>query len=182
MRSSSTWRRWRKSRLPAGRTLFEQGELPDYLYLIRKGKLRVAVVATVSRALVRANVSVKWPCSRAPVAPPVSIRWNLVSFCAGQSVTFWVFDAFPEIGRALLKSLVRRLANTGKTPPSAARPRDDHRHGLGQRRSAAVVAKQHRRPSRWQRSNPEDKSLERAMAVSVSRYDLVPQRRRSLSR
>ena len=102
--------------LPAGRTLFNQGDMPDYLYLIRKGKLRVviggnevarfgpgecvgemAVLASTQRT---AGVDTLEPCQL--------LRWSERDFLG-------LLDAFPEIGRALLKSLVRRLAQTGKS-------------------------------------------------------------------
>ena len=102
--------------LPAGRTLFEQGELPDYLYLIRKGKLRVVIggnevarfgpgecvgeMAVLASTRRTAGVDTLEPCQL--------LRWSERDFLG-------LLDAFPEIGRALLKSLVRRLAQTGKS-------------------------------------------------------------------
>ena len=102
--------------LPAGTRLFDQDDPPDYLYLVRKGKLRVitngqevarlgpgecvgemAVLAGTRRT---AAVETLEPCQL--------LRFSERDFLG-------LVDAFPEIGRALLKSLVRRLAQTGKT-------------------------------------------------------------------
>ena len=101
--------------LPGGTTLFGQGDLPDYLYLVRKGKLRVlgngqelarlgpgecvgemAVLASMRRT---AGVDTLEPC-------------QLLRF--SESDFLGLVDCYPEIGRALLKSLVQRLAQTGR--------------------------------------------------------------------
>lgn len=115
--------------LPSGKTLFEQGEPPDFLYLIRKGKVRVivgsnevarfgpgecvgemAVLASTRRS---AGVDTLEPCQL--------LRWSERDFLG-------LLDAFPEIGRALLKALVRRIDNTGSTPRHA--PRAATIHGM----------------------------------------------------
>lgn len=99
--------------LPAGQPLFDQGDMPDYLYLVRKGKLRVlasgqevarlgpgecvgemAVLAGTRRT---AGVDTLEPCQL--------LRFSSKDFLD-------LVDAYPEIGRALLKSLVRRLASS----------------------------------------------------------------------
>ena len=101
--------------LPGGTTLFAQGDLPDNLYLVRKGKLRVlsndqevarlgpgecvgemAVLASMRRT---AGVDTLEPC-------------QLLRF--SESDFLGLVDSYPEIGRALLKSLVQRLAQTGR--------------------------------------------------------------------
>jgi CRP-like cAMP-binding protein len=99
--------------LPAGQLLFDQGDVPDYLYLVRKGKLRVlasgqevarlgpgecvgemAVLAGTRRT---AGVDTLEPCQL--------LRFSSKDFLE-------LVDVYPEIGRALLKSLVRRLASS----------------------------------------------------------------------
>lgn len=114
--------------LPAGKTLFEQGEPPDYLYLIRKGKIKVVVgsnevarfgpgecvgeMAVLASTRRSAGVDTLEPCQL--------LRWSERDFLG-------LLDAFPEIGRALLKALVKRLANTGKTRQA---PRAATIHGM----------------------------------------------------
>lgn len=103
-----------KVELAPGVALFQQGDMPDYLYLVRKGKLIVkqagqelarlgtgecvgemAVLADTERT---ATVVTAEPC-------------QLLRFEA--NVFMDLLDTYPEIGRGLLKSLVRRLAQTG---------------------------------------------------------------------
>jgi CRP-like cAMP-binding protein len=100
---------------PAGHVLFNQGDPPDYLYLVRKGKARVvaggqelsrlgagecigemAVLASMERT---ATIETLEPCQ--------FLRFDGDDFLA-------LLDTYPEIQRALIKALVNRLAQTGK--------------------------------------------------------------------
>jgi CRP-like cAMP-binding protein len=101
--------------VPEGKALFNQGEPADCLYLIRKGKVRVitnsqevarlgvgectgemAVLAGTERS---ATIETMEPCQL--------LRFDADDFLA-------LLDTYPEIQRALLKSMVLRLAQTGR--------------------------------------------------------------------
>jgi CRP-like cAMP-binding protein len=100
---------------PAGHVLFNQGDPPDYLYLVRKGKVRVvgggqelarlgpgeclgemAVLAGIERT---ATIEMAEPCQL--------LRFDSDDFLA-------LLDTYPEIQRALIRVLVNRLAQSGK--------------------------------------------------------------------
>jgi HEAT repeat protein len=101
--------------LPAETLLFHQGDPPDYLYLVRKGKLRVLVgdqevarfgpgecvgeMAVLASTRRTAGVDTLEPCQL--------LRFAEADFLG-------LVDSYPEVGRALLKSLVHRLAQTGR--------------------------------------------------------------------
>lgn len=101
---------------PAGHLLFNQGDPPDYLYLVRRGKVRVVaggqelsrlgpgecigemgVLAGIERT---ATIEMMEACQL--------LRFDGDDFLA-------LLDTYPEIQRALIKSLVNRLAQSGKT-------------------------------------------------------------------
>jgi len=101
---------------PAGHLLFNQGDPPDYLYLVRRGKVRVVaggqelsrlgpgecigemgVLAGIERT---ATIEMMDACQL--------LRFDGDDFLA-------LLDTYPEIQRALIKSLVNRLAQSGKT-------------------------------------------------------------------
>ncbi len=100
---------------PANHVLFNQGDPPDYLYLVRKGKVRVvaggqelsrlgpgecvgemAVLAGIERT---ATIEMMEACQ--------FLRFDGDDFLA-------LLDTYPEIQRALIKAEVNRLALSGK--------------------------------------------------------------------
>lgn len=102
-----------------GHVLFNQGDPPDYLYLVRKGKTRViaggqelsrlgpgecigemGVLAGIERT---ASIEMIEPCQL--------LRFDGDDFLA-------LLDTYPEIQRALIKALVNRLAQSGKVRDS----------------------------------------------------------------
>jgi CRP/FNR family transcriptional regulator, cyclic AMP receptor protein len=107
--------------LPASHTVCEQGDAPDYLYLVRKGKLIVKVggveVARLGRGECAGEMAVLADTERTATVvtaePSQLLRFE-------SNVFKDLLDTYPEIGRGLLKSLVRRLANAG--PRKGARP------------------------------------------------------------
>lgn len=103
--------------------LFHQGEPADCLYLIRKGKVRVVQggteVARLGSGECAGEMAVLAGTERSatvePLEPLVLLRFDADDFLA-------LLDTYPEIQRALLKSLVLRLAQTGKPKESKTRP------------------------------------------------------------
>jgi hypothetical protein len=101
--------------LPGGTALFSQGDMPDYLYLVRKGKLRVVVndqeVARLGPGECVGEMAVLASMKRtggvSTLEPCQLLRFSESDFLG-------LVDSYPEIGRALLKSLVQRLAQTGR--------------------------------------------------------------------
>lgn len=104
---------------PSGHVLFNQGDPPDFLYLVRKGKVRIvsagqeisrlgagecvgemAVLAGTERS---AAIETLEPCQ--------FLRFDGDDFLA-------LLDTYPEIQRALIRSLVNRLAHTGRSKDS----------------------------------------------------------------
>lgn len=104
-----------KAEYPTGHILINQGDPPDYLYLVRKGKVRVVaggqelsrlgpgeclgemgVLAGIERT---ATIEIVEPCQL--------LRFDGDDFLA-------LLDTYPEIQRALIKALVNRLAQSGK--------------------------------------------------------------------
>ena len=87
--------------LPAGRTLFEQGELPDYLYLIRKGKLRVVIGGNCARNEVN-NARHIWDMPDKEgfmgATACIVIPWFMDRYAAGadwRSLAYWIHDHLP---------------------------------------------------------------------------------------
>ncbi|MFO0575948.1 MAG: cyclic nucleotide-binding domain-containing protein [Polyangia bacterium] len=137
--------------LPAGQLLFDQGDVPDYLYLVRKGKLRIlssgqevarlgpgecvgemAVLAGTRRT---AGVDTLEPCQL--------LRFSSKDFLG-------LVDVYPEIGRALLKSMVRRLASS-----SGRGTKQD-------KRASTIVGMV------WGKDGPRDSTASGAMPVVAS--------------
>ena len=108
--------------LPAGTKLFAQGDMPDYLYLVRKGKLGVMVndqeVARLGPGECVGEMAVLASTKRTAGVETLEPS-QLLRF--GESDFLGLVDSYPEIGRALLKSMVRRLAQTGRSGSSNRR-------------------------------------------------------------
>ncbi len=102
--------------LPAGTLLFNQGDPPDYLYLVRKGKLRVLVnnqeVARLGAGECVGEMAVLASTRRTGGVETLE-SCQLLRF--SERDFLGLLDAYPEVGRALLKSLVHRLAATGRS-------------------------------------------------------------------
>jgi len=102
--------------LPAGTLVFNQGDLPDYLYLVRKGKLRVLVgnqeVARLGAGECVGEMAVLASTRRTAGVETLE-SCQLLRF--GERDFLGLVDAYPELGRALLKSLVHRLAAAGRS-------------------------------------------------------------------
>ena len=104
-----------KIEVPAGQVLFNQGDPPDFLYLVRKGKIRVSSaaqeVARLGPGECAGEMAVLAGTERSAtidtLEPCQLLRFDADDFLA-------LLDTYPEIQRALIKSLVRRLAQTGK--------------------------------------------------------------------
>jgi hypothetical protein len=107
--------------LAAGAVLFRQDELTDTLYLVREGKLKVVLdgneiahlgagecigeVGVLAESPRSATVSAITPCRL--------LRFDALGFLA-------LLDSYPEIGRALMKTLAQRLLRAGQ--PTEDRP------------------------------------------------------------
>lgn len=98
--------------LEAGRVLFRQGDPPDYLYLVRDGRLRVASgdteLAHLGPGECVGEMAVLGGTDRTATVETITSA-RLLRFAADDFLA--LLDAHPEIGRALLGSLVRRLAH-----------------------------------------------------------------------
>lgn len=105
--------------LPAGTLVFNQGDLPDYLYLVRKGKLRVLVgnqeVARLGAGECVGEMAVLASTRRTAGVETLE-SCQLLRFAERDFLG--LVDAYPELGRALLKSLVHRLAAAGRSKES----------------------------------------------------------------
>lgn len=99
----------------AGITLFNQGDPPDFLYLIRRGKCRIVFsgqeVARLGAGECVGEMAVLAGTERSAsvetLEPTQFLRFDGDDFLA-------LLDSYPEIQRALLKSMVRRLATSGR--------------------------------------------------------------------
>lgn len=104
---------------PANHILMNQGDPPDHLYLMRKGKVRVVaggqelsrlgpgecigemgLLAGIERT---ASIEMLEPCQL--------LRFDGDDFLA-------LLDTYPEIQRALIRALVNRLAQSGRVRDS----------------------------------------------------------------
>ena len=100
---------------PAGHVLFNQGDPPDYLYLVRKGKLRVLInnmeVARLGAGECVGEMAVLAGTRRTGGVETLE-ACQLLRFAERDFLG--LVDAYPELGRAILKSLVHRLAAAGR--------------------------------------------------------------------
>jgi CRP-like cAMP-binding protein len=102
--------------VPEGRSLVNQGEPADCLYLIRRGKVRVITngqeVARLGTGECTGEMAVLAGTERTATTetlePCQLLRFDADDFLA-------LLDTYPEIQRALLKSMVMRLAQSGRT-------------------------------------------------------------------
>ncbi len=122
--------------LADGKVLFRQGDPPDYMYLVRAGKLRVLIgddeVARLAVGECVGEMAILAGTDRTATVEAIAacrlLRVDVDDFLG-------LLDTFPEIGRALLRTFVRRLANVwpGQGPPptvdglihSLARPKQE---------------------------------------------------------
>lgn len=99
----------------AGHILFNQGDPPDYLYLVRKGKVRV-VAGGQELSRLGAGECIGEMAVLAGIERTASIEMleasQLLRFDGDDFLT--LLDTYPEIQRALIKALVNRLAASGK--------------------------------------------------------------------
>jgi hypothetical protein len=111
-----------KAEFGGGVALFKQGDPPDYLYLVRQGKLSVKVhgqeVAKLGAGECAGEMAVLSGTERSATVETVE-PCHLLRFESEDFLT--LLETYPEIGRALLKSLVRRLVQAGG-PRKGARP------------------------------------------------------------
>lgn len=105
-----------KLELPDGGQLFHQGEAPDYLYIVCEGKLRVVVndreeVAHLGPGECVGEMAVLAGGERSAtvtaLGPARLLRFDGDSFLG-------LLEVYPEIARALLRSLVRRLSHAAR--------------------------------------------------------------------
>jgi CRP-like cAMP-binding protein len=97
--------------VPEGAVLFRRGDPSDSLDLVRSGKLRVeadgALVAHLGPGEYAGEVGVLGEIARTAtvdaIAPAELLRFDAMAFVA-------LLDSYPEIGRGLIKGLVKRLA------------------------------------------------------------------------
>lgn len=105
--------------MPANTLVFNQGDPPDYLYLVRKGKLRVIVnsqeVARLGAGECVGEMAVLAGTRRTGGVETLE-SCQLLRF--SERDFLGLVDAYPELGRALLKSLVHRLAAAGRSKES----------------------------------------------------------------
>jgi HEAT repeat protein len=105
--------------LPVGMMVFNQGDPPDCLYLVRKGKLRVLVnnqeVARLGVGECVGEMAVLASTRRTAGVETLE-SCQLLRF--SERDFLGLVDAYPELGRALLKSLVHRLAAAGRSKES----------------------------------------------------------------
>ena len=102
--------------LPVATLVFNQGDPPDYLYLVRKGKLRVLInnmeVARFGAGECVGEMAVLTGTRRTGAVETLEacqlLRFHERDFLG-------LVDAYPELGRAILKSLVHRIAAAGRT-------------------------------------------------------------------
>ncbi|MCS6915035.1 MAG: cyclic nucleotide-binding domain-containing protein [Myxococcales bacterium] len=103
--------------VPAGHILFHQNDPPDYLYLVKTGKLAVKVsgveVARLGPGECAGEMAVLSGTERTAtveaVEPSTLLRFEADHFLQ-------LLETYPEIGRGLLRSLVKRLAMAGSSP------------------------------------------------------------------
>ncbi|HNN95249.1 MAG TPA: cyclic nucleotide-binding domain-containing protein [Pseudomonadota bacterium] len=104
-----------KMDLPVGTLVFNQGDPPDYLYLVRKGKLRVLInnmeVARLGAGECVGEMAVLAGTRRTGGVETLE-ACQLLRFAERDFLG--LVDAYPELGRAILKSLVHRLAAAGR--------------------------------------------------------------------
>lgn len=102
--------------MPGATLVFNQGDPPDYLYLVRKGKLRVLVnnqeVARLGAGECVGEMAVLAGTRRTAAIETLE-SCQLLRF--SERDFLGLVDAYPELGRALLKSLVHRIAATGRS-------------------------------------------------------------------
>lgn len=100
---------------PPGQVVFQQGGPPDYLYLVRKGKLRVLInkqeVARLGAGECVGEMAVLAGMRRTADVETIE-SCQLLRF--SERDFLGLVDAYPELGRALLKSLVHRIAIAGR--------------------------------------------------------------------
>jgi CRP-like cAMP-binding protein len=100
---------------PASHILFNQGDPPDYLYLVRKGKVRVVAGGQELSRLgpgecigeMAVLAGIERTAAIEMLEPTQLLRFDGDDFLA-------LLDTYPEIQRALIKALVNRLAASGK--------------------------------------------------------------------
>jgi CRP-like cAMP-binding protein len=101
--------------LPAGTMVFQQNDPPDYLYLVRKGKLRVLInsqeVARFGAGECVGEMAVLAGTRRTGGVETLE-SCQLLRF--SERDFLGLVDAYPELGRAIAKSLVHRLAASGR--------------------------------------------------------------------
>ena len=107
---------------PEGKAICLQGEPADCLYLVRRGKLAVKMsgqeVARLGPGECAGEMAVLAGTERSALVETVEPS-QLLRFEADHFLQ--LLDTYPEIGRGLLRSLVRRLAATAG-PKKGARP------------------------------------------------------------
>jgi CRP-like cAMP-binding protein len=105
-----------RSDVPEGKALFNQGEPADCLYLIRKGKVRVITngpeMARLGAGECTGEMAVLAGTERSATIETLE-ACQLLRFDADDFLA--LLDTYPEIQRALLKSMVVRLAQTGRS-------------------------------------------------------------------
>lgn len=109
--------------------LFYQGEPADCLYLIRKGKVSVIKngqeIARLGAGETTGEMAVLAGIDRSatikPMEPLVLLRFDADDFLA-------LLDTYPEIQRALIRTLVVRLSNANK--PRETTRRAETMHGM----------------------------------------------------
>jgi len=102
--------------------LFYQGEPADCLYLIRRGKVRVIQngqeIARLGAGETTGEMAVLAGIERSatvePIEPMVLLRFDADDFLA-------LLDTYPEIQRALMRTLVMRLTQTNRPREPAKR-------------------------------------------------------------
>lgn len=112
-----------KVEVPARTALFQQGDPPDYLYLVVSGKLRVVIgsqeIARLGPGECAGEMAVLAATERTATVETVDtshlLRFDCDDFLA-------LLDTYPEIGRALLRSLVRRLTQVQAGGTKKERP------------------------------------------------------------
>ena len=112
--------------LPAGHVLFREGDPVDYLYLVRKGKLRVisggAEIARLGPGEPVGEMAVLAGTDRYATVETADPS-TLLLFDADDFIA--LLETYPEIGRGLLRALVKRLAQSRPQPtlPGVVRPK-----------------------------------------------------------
>lgn len=108
-----------KVEYPAGCVLFNQGDPPDYLYLMRTGRVRIIAggqdLSQLGPGECIGEMGVLANMERSATVETLEqsqmLRFDGDDFLA-------LLDTYPEIQRALIKALVNRLAQAGQRAES----------------------------------------------------------------